>query len=104
MATRYVSLDSPGARILLAHSPECFKRHARRASLHLFSLSSRSDLQIGLLPPGNHQQIRFAYEMYKREDLEGLQLSEMFKRSFCRDVTVEFLGVWYVFTANELLA
>lgn len=51
-------------------------------------------LQIGLLPPHNTQQIPFAYDMYKREDLEGLQLSEMFKRTFCRDVAVEFLGVW----------
>lgn len=34
--------------------------------------------------------------MYKREDLEGLELCETFKRTFCRDVDVDFLGVWYV--------
>ncbi|TCD61534.1 hypothetical protein EIP91_008278 [Steccherinum ochraceum] len=50
--------------------------------------------KVGLLPPHNHQQIQFAYEMFKREDTEGLQLSEMFRRTFCRDVDVEFVGVW----------
>ncbi|KAI0078127.1 hypothetical protein K474DRAFT_1771218 [Panus rudis PR-1116 ss-1] len=50
--------------------------------------------KVGLLPAHNHQQIPFAYDMYKREDLEGLHLSAMFKYTFCRDVSVEFLGVW----------
>jgi len=50
--------------------------------------------KIGLLPPHNHQQIPFAYDMYIREDEEGIKLSGRFKRTFCRDVTVEFLGVW----------
>ncbi|CAL1705633.1 unnamed protein product, partial [Somion occarium] len=50
--------------------------------------------KVGLLSPHNHQQIPFAYDMYKREDLEGLELSETFKRTFCRDVAVDFLGVW----------
>jgi len=50
--------------------------------------------KVGLLPVCNTQQIPFAYEMYVREDAEGLQLSHMFKNTFCRPVQVEFLGVW----------
>ncbi|CAL1694110.1 unnamed protein product [Somion occarium] len=50
--------------------------------------------KVGLLPIHNHQQLPFAYEMYAREDEEGLKLSHMFKKTFCRAVTIEFLGVW----------
>lgn len=52
-------------------------------------------LQVGLLPAHNFQQVSFAYEMYKREDKEGIELSEQFKRTFCRHVYIDFLGVWY---------
>lgn len=55
-----------------------------------------NDRQVGLLPICNHQQLPFAYEMYAREDEEGLKLSHLFKKTFCRAVSVEFLGVWYV--------
>ncbi|THH27339.1 hypothetical protein EUX98_g6851 [Antrodiella citrinella] len=50
--------------------------------------------KIGLLPPHNQQQIPFAYDMYVREDEEGIKLSGRFKRTFCRDVYIDFLGVW----------
>jgi len=50
--------------------------------------------KVGLLPLCNHQQLPFAYEMYIREDVEGLALSHMFKRTFCRSIRVEFVGVW----------
>ncbi|KAI0684957.1 hypothetical protein BC835DRAFT_1386911 [Cytidiella melzeri] len=50
--------------------------------------------KIGLLPLHNFEQIPYAYNMYKREDAEGLELSELFKRTFCRQVHVDFLGVW----------
>ncbi|KAI0081423.1 hypothetical protein K474DRAFT_1656566 [Panus rudis PR-1116 ss-1] len=50
--------------------------------------------KVGLLPLCNHQQLPFAYDMYVREDTEGLQLGLMFKRTFCRSVQVDFLGVW----------
>ncbi|KAH8103592.1 hypothetical protein BXZ70DRAFT_889242 [Cristinia sonorae] len=50
--------------------------------------------KVGVLPPHNYQQIPFAWNMYKRDDPEALQLSGMFKRTFCRDVSIDFLGVW----------
>lgn len=71
-----------------------------------------SRLQVGLLPLSNHAQLPFAYNMYahvavkspppgaspdklkKAED--EVDLVETFKRTFCREVRVEFLGVWSV--------
>ncbi|KZT19462.1 hypothetical protein NEOLEDRAFT_1077768 [Neolentinus lepideus HHB14362 ss-1] len=50
--------------------------------------------KVGLLSKDNCQQLPFAYSMYARNDLEGLQLSIMFKRTFSIDVKIEFLGVW----------
>ena len=52
--------------------------------------------QVGLLPVCNHQQLPFAYDMYKREDKEGLDMSHAFKKTYSRSVNIDFLGVWYV--------
>ena len=38
----------------------------------------------------------FAYKLFKREDAAGLVLCEGFKRTYCREVKIEFVGVWYV--------
>ncbi|KAJ7601159.1 hypothetical protein C8J56DRAFT_1038764 [Mycena floridula] len=46
---------------------------------------------VGLLPRGNHQQIPFAFKMYKHDDDA---LAAGFKERFSQDVKVEFLGVW----------
>ncbi|KAM0748030.1 hypothetical protein T439DRAFT_328684 [Meredithblackwellia eburnea MCA 4105] len=50
--------------------------------------------KVGLLPSDNHQQVAFAYEMYKRDDDEGWRLAGGFKRTFAIDVSIHFLGVW----------
>ena len=50
--------------------------------------------KIGLLPRDNLQQVTFAYKMYKRTDAEGLVLAKGFKDTYCRPVSIEFLGVW----------
>jgi len=50
--------------------------------------------KVGLLPRGNQSQVSFAYKMYKRTDAEGLKLCAGFKQTYCRPVTVEFMGVW----------
>ncbi|KAF9461946.1 hypothetical protein BDZ94DRAFT_1166859 [Collybia nuda] len=50
--------------------------------------------KIGLLPKCNHQQVPFAYKMYSREDEIGWKQSTSFKKAFCIDVDIEFLGVW----------
>ena len=52
--------------------------------------------KVGLLPTGNHQQIPFAYKIYTRNDEVGWEQSNEFKKAFSVDVSVEFMGVWYV--------
>ncbi|KAI6044772.1 hypothetical protein EDC04DRAFT_261600 [Pisolithus marmoratus] len=50
--------------------------------------------KVGLLPRDNLQSVTFAYKYYKREDKEGEELAEEFKKTFCQEVHVEFVGVW----------
>ncbi|KAJ4482428.1 hypothetical protein J3R30DRAFT_2171475 [Lentinula aciculospora] len=50
--------------------------------------------KIGLLPRDNQEQIPFAYKLYSRTDDAGIQLSAGFKKTYCRPVEIEFLGVW----------
>ncbi|KAF9029438.1 hypothetical protein BDZ89DRAFT_1065404 [Hymenopellis radicata] len=50
--------------------------------------------KVGLLPRDNEEQVPFAYRLYTREDENGVRLSAGFKRTFCRNVQIEFMGVW----------
>ncbi|KAK0457570.1 uncharacterized protein EV420DRAFT_1271376 [Desarmillaria tabescens] len=50
--------------------------------------------KVGLLAPDNWQQIPFAYKMYTRKDPVGWNQSKAFKKAFCMDVPIEFIGVW----------
>ncbi|KDQ62964.1 hypothetical protein JAAARDRAFT_202495 [Jaapia argillacea MUCL 33604] len=59
--------------------------------------------KVGLLPRHNHQQIQFAYKMFKREDRLGWKQSGEFKRAFSIDVDIEFLGVWDTVASVGLL-
>ena len=52
--------------------------------------------KVGLLPPGNLQQLPFAFRMYNRADTCGWDESREFKSAFSIDVTIKFIGVWYV--------
>ena len=52
--------------------------------------------KVGLLPAGNFNQVPFAYKMYKRADDIGWEQSNEFKKAFCVDVPIEFVGVWFV--------
>lgn len=52
--------------------------------------------KVGLLPRDNVEQVPFAYQMYTRTDKDGLIQAKGFKQTFCRDVSIEFLGVWCV--------
>lgn len=58
--------------------------------------------KVGLLPFDNLQSTTFAYKFYKRTDTVGKQLAANFKKQFCRDVQVEFVGVWYVLCSGGL--
>ncbi|CAE6351079.1 unnamed protein product [Rhizoctonia solani] len=50
--------------------------------------------KVGLLPAYNHEQVAFAYHMFKRDDEEGWKMSNGFKRAFCVDVKIDFVGVF----------
>ncbi|KAF9234714.1 hypothetical protein BU15DRAFT_52235 [Melanogaster broomeanus] len=52
--------------------------------------------RVGLLLPGNNEQIPFAFELYsKSDDEKHAELAEVFKKTFCRkDVRIHFVGVW----------
>ncbi|KAG6330897.1 hypothetical protein ID866_8191 [Astraeus odoratus] len=50
--------------------------------------------KVGLLPPDNFQSVTFAYKLFARTDKNGIKLAAAFKKDFCRDINVEFVGVW----------
>ncbi|KAI0782398.1 hypothetical protein BC629DRAFT_1289259 [Irpex lacteus] len=50
--------------------------------------------KVGLLPPGNDQQIPFAYRLYEDNSESGWKRSTNFKKAQCVDVDIDFLGVW----------
>ena len=54
--------------------------------------------QVGLLPKDNVEQVGFAYKLYKQMNKE---LAEDYKATFCREVSIQFMGVWYVVIVNN---
>ena len=52
--------------------------------------------QVGLLSKDNHEQVPFAYKLYKSSRPKDNKLAEQFKKVFSCDVPIEFLGVWSV--------
>jgi uncharacterized protein (DUF2235 family) len=50
--------------------------------------------KVGLLPRHNKAQVQFAYNFYKDDTKEGWKMSADFKRTFCTNVEVYFVGVW----------
>ncbi|KPI39710.1 uncharacterized protein AB675_3576 [Cyphellophora attinorum] len=50
--------------------------------------------KVGLLPPRNVAQIPFAYEIYKNDSPAGYKTSAEFKKTFCNNVDVYFLGLF----------
>ncbi|KAL1951077.1 hypothetical protein VTO73DRAFT_226 [Trametes versicolor] len=50
--------------------------------------------KVGLLPACNHEQVPFAYKMFTLSDEIGWKQSTVFKKAFCIDVDIDFIGVW----------
>lgn len=50
--------------------------------------------KVGLLSRDNDEQIPFAYDVYKSDRSKDAELAAGFKDAFCRDVPIEFVGVW----------
>ena len=57
--------------------------------------------KVGLLPPGNFQQVPFAYKMYTQANKHGWCQSDQFKSAFSKDVPIEFIGVWHVLSSSK---
>ncbi len=53
-----------------------------------------STIQVGLLSKDNMEQIPVAYEFYKSTSPSKEPLVQGFKKTFCRDVPIDFVGVW----------
>ncbi|KAL9711343.1 hypothetical protein Ac2012v2_005887 [Leucoagaricus gongylophorus] len=62
--------------------------------------------KIGLLSTGSDEEIPFAYELYKRQDKEGIKLAAGFKGTYCQnqEVKIDFIGVWDTVASVGLLA
>jgi uncharacterized protein (DUF2235 family) len=50
--------------------------------------------KVGLLPAHNQAQIYFAYNFYKDDSELGWKMSKGYKKTFCIDVNVYYLGLW----------
>ncbi|KAK5108140.1 hypothetical protein LTR62_008736 [Meristemomyces frigidus] len=50
--------------------------------------------KVGILPAHNISQVQFAYQFYKDDSKEGWEMSYDFKKTFCADVSVHFIGVF----------
>ncbi|KAH7327504.1 hypothetical protein BKA65DRAFT_406389 [Rhexocercosporidium sp. MPI-PUGE-AT-0058] len=50
--------------------------------------------KVGLLPAHNTAQVSFAYNFYKDDSKAGWEMSAQFKKTFCINVNVHFVGVW----------
>ncbi|KAI9465062.1 hypothetical protein BJY52DRAFT_1209897 [Lactarius psammicola] len=50
--------------------------------------------KVGLLAKDNHEQVSFAYRLYKSSSPKDNKLAARFKKAFSREVPIEFLGVW----------
>ncbi|KAI0423870.1 hypothetical protein F5Y09DRAFT_326171 [Xylaria sp. FL1042] len=50
--------------------------------------------KVGLLPASNGSQVNFAYDFYKDDSDNGAYLAEEFKKTFCTEVNVYFLGLF----------
>ncbi|GJE99327.1 DUF2235 domain-containing protein [Phanerochaete sordida] len=59
--------------------------------------------KIGLLPKDNPEQLPAAYKLFKNCDEDSRELAAGFKRTFCRSVLVEFMGVWDTVASVGLL-
>ena len=49
-------------------------------------------MKVGLLSKDNVEQTSFAYKLYKTTG--NKTLAQGFKETFCRNVPIDFLGVW----------
>lgn len=52
---------------------------------------------VGLLPRDNIEQVSFAYKTYAKTGAAAEQAATLFKNTFSRTVTIDFVGCWWVY-------
>jgi hypothetical protein len=52
-------------------------------------------VKVGLLSKDNMEQVHFAYKLYKSTGSKNETIAAGFKATFCRDVPIDFVGVWW---------
>ncbi|CCO35988.1 putative protein YEL023C [Rhizoctonia solani AG-1 IB] len=57
--------------------------------------------KVGLLPAHNHEQIKFAYRNYKKDDEAGWEMSKGFKDAYSIDVKIDFASFLENFPLDE---
>ncbi len=84
------------AHTLPEHSRECCPRYDSLSNIYARSvlMPTWSTIQVGLLSKDNMEQISFAYKLYKSTNSSKEKLVSGFKKTFCRLVPIDFLGVW----------
>lgn len=55
---------------------------------------NQMNAQVGLLPPGNEEQVAFAWKRYLDDGPTGEDRAKLFKHTFAIDVKVSFVGAW----------
>jgi len=94
---------NPGDQIcLMGFSRGAYTARALAGMLHrvcflrlcLIDIPPQQPFQVGLLPRHNEEQIRFAWQMFKKTGKGSWAAAEGFKRTFSRDVKITFVGVW----------
>ncbi|ETW76212.1 hypothetical protein HETIRDRAFT_329764 [Heterobasidion irregulare TC 32-1] len=65
-----------------------------RGAYQVRTLAGMIEKVVGLMYPGNIEQIPFAYNLYADQKFEGGDLAPHFKTTYSRDVKVHFVGAW----------
>jgi hypothetical protein len=74
---------------------ECCTRYdTHRSALSL--TNNPVGVKVGLLSKDNVEQVPFAYKLYKTTGSSNDILARGFKKTFCRIVPIDFVGVWWV--------
>lgn len=88
----YIARCIGGMIHVVSHKFFCWSKHEYVDDLHF---------KVGLLGKGNEEHFRTAYNRYKNTSSNGVKKAQKFKSENCRNVPIEFMGVWYVCGSNS---
>jgi hypothetical protein len=80
--------------MLLEPLRACYTRYAKPLYIIIHPLILMLAAKIGLLPKDSMEMASSAYQHFRSTGPENKILAEVFKEMHCRDVPVDFIGVW----------